>query len=74
MPAPGVHEVDQLSTRGAYHGIYYGAARAQAMKARFSSQCSACGDVIKQGREISRDSSDKWVHKHCVDEAGEALP
>lgn len=44
------------------------------MKARFASQCSACGDVIKQGREISRDSSDKWVHKHCVDEAGEVLP
>ncbi len=44
------------------------------MKARFSSQCSACGDVIKQGKEIARDTSDKWVHKHCVDESGDVLP
>lgn len=44
------------------------------MKARFASQCSSCGDVIKQGREIARDASDKWVHKHCVDESDGALP
>lgn len=39
------------------------------MKARFSSQCPSCGDQIKQGKEIGKDSSDRWVHKHCIDEA-----
>ncbi len=38
------------------------------MKARFSSDCPSCGDKIKQGKEIAKDDSDRWVHKHCVDE------
>lgn len=41
------------------------------MKARFSSTCPACGDSIKQGKEISKDKDGKWVHKHCVDEETE---
>lgn len=43
------------------------------MKARFSSQCPSCGDQIKQGKEIARDESDRWVHAHCVDET-QSLP
>ena len=41
------------------------------MKARFASLCPSCGDQIKQGKEISRDDSDRWVHKHCVEETME---
>ena len=41
------------------------------MKARFATKCSACGDMIKVGKEISRDSNDRWVHKHCADDTDE---
>ncbi len=37
------------------------------MKARFSSPCPSCGDQIKQGKEIAKDDSDRWVHEHCVE-------
>ncbi len=39
------------------------------MKAKFSSSCYSCGDQIKQGKEIAKDQSGKWVHKHCVEES-----
>ena len=37
------------------------------MKSRFSSLCVSCGEQIKQGKEIAKDSSGRWVHKHCSD-------
>ena len=37
------------------------------MKARFTGTCVECGDVIKTGREIVKNSNDKWVHKACSD-------
>ncbi len=39
------------------------------MKAKFSSSCVSCGDLIKTGKEISKDKSGKWVHKYCVEES-----
>lgn len=41
------------------------------MRARFASICSACGDKIRVGREIVKNSEDVWVHKHCADNADE---
>lgn len=41
------------------------------MRARFTTKCSACGEMIKVGKEITRDSSDRWVHSHCADNADE---
>ena len=38
------------------------------MKAKFSSSCVSCGDLIKVGKEISKDNSGTWVHKHCTEE------
>ena len=43
------------------------------MKARFTSKCPACDEMIRVGREIAKDSQDRWVHKHCSDEV-EELP
>lgn len=43
------------------------------MKARFTTKCPACGDMIRAGREIARDSEDRWVHKHCTED-GDELP
>lgn len=37
------------------------------MKAKFSTSCFQCGDQIKPGKEISKDTAGKWVHKHCAD-------
>ena len=37
------------------------------MKARFPGTCPACNDSIKVGKEIVRNSEDKWVHKACSD-------
>lgn len=37
------------------------------MKARFNGKCVECGDVIKTGREIVKNSKDQWVHKVCSD-------
>ena len=41
------------------------------MKAKFATLCSQCGDQIKPGKEISKDTSDKWVHKYCAEESDE---
>ncbi len=38
------------------------------MKARYAGKCSSCGDDIKKGREISKNSDDIWVHKYCAEE------
>lgn len=38
------------------------------MKARFSSSCDSCGDQIRPGKEIAKNSSGKWVHKHCCED------
>lgn len=37
------------------------------MKARFSSICPECNERIKVGKEIVKNSADKWVHKACSD-------
>ncbi len=41
------------------------------MKARFATKCSACGDMIKVGREISKNAAGIWVHKYCAEDADE---
>ena len=38
------------------------------MKARYAGKCHSCGDDIKIGKEIAKNSDDIWVHKHCVEE------
>ncbi|GFN40425.1 MAG: conserved hypothetical protein [Marine Group I thaumarchaeote] len=43
------------------------------MKARFKGVCSECGAPIKIGKEISKNSKGKWVHKACSD-VEEELP
>jgi hypothetical protein len=43
------------------------------MKARFSGKCVECDQEIKTGKEISKNSQGKWVHKACSDIA-EELP
>ena len=43
------------------------------MKARFATVCIECGDKIEPGKEISKNSDEKWVHKRCV-ESAEGLP
>lgn len=40
----------------------------ETMKAKFASSCVSCGDEIKRGKEITKDTSGKWVHKHCASE------
>ena len=37
------------------------------MKARFNGKCVECGESIKVGKEILKNSNDKWVHKSCSD-------
>ncbi len=37
------------------------------MKARFGSKCISCGEPIKVGKEILKDSQERWVHSHCTD-------
>jgi len=37
------------------------------MKARFNGKCVECGEVIKIGKEITKNSKGNWVHKHCSD-------
>ena len=44
------------------------------MKARFSGKCNECGEPIKAGKEIAKNSKGKWVHKFCSDTDGEDLP
>jgi hypothetical protein len=38
------------------------------MKARFNTSCVSCGEQIKAGKEIAKDSAGRWVHKHCAPE------
>ena len=37
------------------------------MKARFNGKCAECGEAIKVGKEIVKNSNEKWVHKACSD-------
>jgi len=37
------------------------------MKARFNGKCVECGEAIKVGKEIIKNSNEKWVHKACSD-------
>lgn len=37
------------------------------VKARFNGKCVECGEAIKVGKEIVKNSKEKWVHKACSD-------
>ena len=37
------------------------------MKARFNGKCVECGEEIKVGKEISKNSKETRVHKACYD-------
>ncbi len=37
------------------------------MKARFNGKCIECGESIKVGKEILKNSREQWVHKACSD-------
>lgn len=37
------------------------------MKAKFNGKCVECGESIKVGKEILKNSKEKWVHKACSD-------
>ena len=39
----------------------------KSMKARFNGKCVECGEAIKVGKEILKNSNEKWVHKACSD-------
>jgi len=39
------------------------------MKAKFKTSCIECGDQISPGKEIAKNGSGTWVHKHCAPEA-----
>lgn len=39
------------------------------MKAKFKTSCVECGDQISPGKEIAKNESGTWVHKHCAPEA-----
>ena len=39
------------------------------MKAKFKTSCVECGDQISPGKEIAKNGSGTWVHKHCAPEA-----
>ncbi len=39
----------------------------KSMKARFNGKCVECGEAIKVGKEIIKNSKEKWVHKACSD-------
>ena len=36
------------------------------MKAKFKTTCISCNGEISPGKEIAKDVSGNWVHKHCV--------
>lgn len=38
------------------------------MKAKFKTTCVSCNGEINPGKEIAKDPSGKWVHKHCLTE------
>ncbi len=37
------------------------------MKARFNGKSVECGEAKKVGKEIEKNSKEKWVHKACSD-------
>ncbi len=37
------------------------------MKARFNGKCVECGEAIKVGKEILKNSNERWIHKACCD-------
>jgi hypothetical protein len=37
------------------------------MKARFNGKCVECGEAIKTGKTILKNSKDQWVHAACSD-------
>ena len=37
------------------------------MKARFPGKCVECGEAIKVGKEILKNSKEQWVHAACSD-------
>ena len=39
------------------------------MKAKFKSSCISCGQLMKPGKEISKNNEGTWVHKHCVEDS-----
>ena len=39
----------------------------EGVKARFNGKCVECGGEIKMGKEILKNSNEKWVHKACCD-------
>jgi hypothetical protein len=41
------------------------------MKAKFKTTCISCNGEINPGKEIAKDISGKWVHKHCLTEENE---
>ena len=47
--------------------VKIGQKHTNSMKARFNGKCVECGDVIKTGKEILKNSKDQWVHKACCD-------
>jgi len=38
------------------------------MKAKFKSSCTSCGEIIKPGKEISKNNEGSWVHNFCAED------
>lgn len=41
------------------------------MKAKFKTTCISCNGEINPGKEIAKNDSGNWVHKHCLTESAE---
>jgi len=40
-------------------------------ESQIQNKCISCNGEINPGKEIAKDNSGKWVHKHCLTEAVE---
>lgn len=52
-------------------GILSNRSKKFSMKAKFKTICITCDAEITPGKEIAKDNSGKWVHKHCLTESAE---
>jgi len=63
--------IEQILTLSLHHTnvlqFKYGCPYYIILKARFNGKCIECGEPIKTGREILKNSKGNWVHKACSD-------
>ena len=50
-----------------FSGFKLGNLCSKILKARFNGRCTECGEAIKSGKEILKNSKGNWGHKACCD-------